>query len=75
MRVLVVEDHEELAATIAVGLRREGMAVDVAFDGEEALRHATQEATTSSCSTATSRSSTATRSAGRSSPPARRPRC
>jgi DNA-binding response OmpR family regulator len=24
MRVLVVEDHKELAATIAVGLRREG---------------------------------------------------
>jgi DNA-binding response OmpR family regulator len=39
MRVLVVEDHKELAATIAVGLRREGMAVDIVFDGEEALRH------------------------------------
>jgi DNA-binding response OmpR family regulator len=37
MRVLVVEDHKELAATVAVGLRREGMAVDLAFDGEEAL--------------------------------------
>jgi len=41
MRVLVVEDHRELAATIAVGLRREGMAVDIAHDGREALRHAT----------------------------------
>ncbi len=40
MRILVVEDHKELAATIAVGLRREGMAVDIAFDGEDALRHA-----------------------------------
>jgi DNA-binding response OmpR family regulator len=40
MRVLVVEDHKELAATIAVGLRREGMAVDITFDGEDALRHA-----------------------------------
>jgi DNA-binding response OmpR family regulator len=40
MRVLIVEDHRELAATIAVGLRREGMAVDIAFDGEDALRHA-----------------------------------
>ena len=40
MRVLVVEDHKELAATIAVGLRREGMAVDIAFDGEDAQRHA-----------------------------------
>ena len=40
MRVLVVEDHKELAATTAVGLRREGMAVDIAFDGEDALGHA-----------------------------------
>ena len=40
MRVLVVEDHKELAATIAVGLRREGMAVDIAFDGADALLHA-----------------------------------
>ena len=43
MRVLVVEDHRELAATIAVGLRREGMAVDIVFDGEEALGHAARE--------------------------------
>jgi DNA-binding response OmpR family regulator len=43
MRVLVVEDHRELAATIAVGLRREGMAVDIAFDGEDALRHAARD--------------------------------
>jgi DNA-binding response OmpR family regulator len=40
MRVLIVEDHRELAATIAIGLRREGMAVDIAFDGEDGLRHA-----------------------------------
>src|SRR6266446_2708400 len=40
MRVLVVEDHKELAATIAVGLRREGMAVDIVFDGDDALGHA-----------------------------------
>jgi DNA-binding response OmpR family regulator len=40
MRVLIVEDHKELAATIAVGLRREGIAVDITFDGEDALRHA-----------------------------------
>jgi DNA-binding response OmpR family regulator len=40
MRVLIVEDHRELAATIAVGLRREGMAVDIVFDGEDALQHA-----------------------------------
>jgi DNA-binding response OmpR family regulator len=40
MRVLVVEDQKELAATIAVGLRREGMAVDIVFDGEAALERA-----------------------------------
>jgi DNA-binding response OmpR family regulator len=40
MRVLVVEDHRELAATVAVGLRREGMAVDLAHDGASALEHA-----------------------------------
>jgi DNA-binding response OmpR family regulator len=37
MRLLVVEDHEVLAAAVAAGLRREGMAVDVALDGQEAL--------------------------------------
>jgi DNA-binding response OmpR family regulator len=40
MRVLLVEDHVELAETVATGLRREGMAVDVAFDGFEALERA-----------------------------------
>jgi len=37
--VLVVEDFEILARTIATGLRREGMAVDVVLDGEDALLH------------------------------------
>jgi DNA-binding response OmpR family regulator len=37
MRVLVVEDFEVLAQSIATGLRREGMAVDVALDGNAAL--------------------------------------
>jgi DNA-binding response OmpR family regulator len=37
MRVLVVEDHEILTRAIGDGLRREGMAVDLAFDGNEAL--------------------------------------
>jgi DNA-binding response OmpR family regulator len=37
MRVLVVEDHPRLAQTVATVLRREGMAVDIAFDGREAL--------------------------------------
>jgi DNA-binding response OmpR family regulator len=39
MRVLVVEDFEILARTIATGLRREGMAVDVVLDGDDALAH------------------------------------
>src|SRR3984957_6688790 len=39
MRVLLVEDHVELADTVAAGLRREGMAVDVALDGNDALAH------------------------------------
>jgi DNA-binding response OmpR family regulator len=43
MRVLVVEDHKELAATIAVGLRREGMAVDIAFDGSDALNRSARD--------------------------------
>ena len=37
MRVLVVEDESYLADAIAVGLRRETMAVDVVGDGAEAL--------------------------------------
>jgi DNA-binding response OmpR family regulator len=37
MRVLVVEDFEILARSIATGLRREGMAVDVVLDGTDAL--------------------------------------
>ncbi|HEX3803639.1 MAG TPA: response regulator transcription factor [Solirubrobacteraceae bacterium] len=40
MRVLVVEDHTELAETVASGLRREGMAVDIAQDGETGLANA-----------------------------------
>jgi DNA-binding response OmpR family regulator len=37
MRVLVAEDHERLARSVALGLRRYGMTVDVALDGDEAL--------------------------------------
>lgn len=37
MRVLVVEDHARLADSVARVLRREGMAVDVAYDGSVAL--------------------------------------
>ena len=35
MRVLVVEDEQRLADAIARGLRAEGMAVDVAYDGTD----------------------------------------
>lgn len=37
MRVLVVDDEADLTEAVARGLRREGYAVDVAFDGDEAL--------------------------------------
>jgi DNA-binding response OmpR family regulator len=37
MRVLVAEDFEVMARSIGTGLRREGMAVDVVLDGDEAL--------------------------------------
>src|SRR4029450_7888346 len=37
VRVLVVEDEQVLAEAIARGLRRQGMAVDLALDGAEAL--------------------------------------
>ena len=37
VRVLVVEDFEPMARAIVTGLRREGMAVDAAYDGGAAL--------------------------------------
>jgi len=40
MKVLVVEDEAPLADAIARGLRREGMAVDTAHDGDLALEKA-----------------------------------
>jgi DNA-binding response OmpR family regulator len=40
VRVLVAEDHRKLADTVATGLRREGMAVDVVLDGRDALDRA-----------------------------------
>src|SRR6266516_699561 len=50
MRVLVVEDFEVLARSIATGLRREGMAVDVVLDrdlpgvpGDEVCRRIVNE--------------------------------
>jgi DNA-binding response OmpR family regulator len=40
MRVLVIEDDRELAEAIGLGLRREQLAVDVAFDGRAGLERA-----------------------------------
>ncbi|MFC1420027.1 response regulator transcription factor [Streptacidiphilus cavernicola] len=37
MRVLVVEDEEHLARVLQIGLRKEGIAVDVVHDGSTAL--------------------------------------
>jgi len=41
VRVLVVEDEAPLADAVARGLRREGMAVDVAYDGVDGHEKAT----------------------------------
>jgi two-component system, OmpR family, response regulator VanR len=40
VRVLVAEDESKVADAVARGLRREGMAVDVAYDGATALEKA-----------------------------------
>jgi two-component system OmpR family response regulator len=40
LRVLIVEDHQKLAALIRRGLRKEGMAVDLSPNGLEGLRRA-----------------------------------
>jgi DNA-binding response OmpR family regulator len=40
VRVLVIEDHAEMAETVAIGLRRAQMAVDVALDGPAGLERA-----------------------------------
>jgi len=40
VRVLVIEDDQEMAQAVASGLRREKMAVDVAFDGPAGLERA-----------------------------------
>ena len=44
MRVLIIEDERDLAEAIARGLRRDGLAVDVALDGEAGLEKATVNA-------------------------------
>ena len=37
MRILIVEDEKDLAEALARGLRRQGYAADIAYNGEEAL--------------------------------------
>ncbi len=41
MRVLVVEDEQAIADAVARGLRRYGMSVDVAYDGDDGYGKAT----------------------------------
>ena len=40
MRLLIIEDEEELVSALARGLRREGYAVDVALDGQQGWEQA-----------------------------------
>ena len=40
MRILIVEDEAKMAAYLKRGLEEQGFVVDVAFDGDEGLRHA-----------------------------------
>jgi DNA-binding response OmpR family regulator len=44
MRVLIVEDERVLADAIAEGLREESIAVDVVYDGDDALERASHTA-------------------------------
>ena len=44
MRILVVEDEEAMAASLAWGLRAEGYVVDVTTDGRDALWQARETA-------------------------------
>ena len=70
MRVLVAEDFEVLARSIGTGLRREGMAVDVVLDGDDALEHLAVTRYDVWCLTGICPVCTATRSAAGSPRPA-----
>ena len=37
MRILITEDEKDLAEALARGMRQQGYAADIAYDGEEAL--------------------------------------
>jgi hypothetical protein len=54
-RVLVIEYEVEMADAVAVGLRREQIAIDVALDGRVVSNWPCSTITTQSCSTATYR--------------------
>ena len=44
MRILVVEDEQAMADAIALGLTKNGYAVDTVYDGEDGLDYAMTEA-------------------------------
>src|SRR3954447_15183155 len=44
MRILVVEDERRLASSLRAGLEAEGFAVDTAYDGQEGLWYARENA-------------------------------
>ena len=60
-RVLVVDDEPQILRALRINLKARGYEVDVAGDGEEALRLAAQQPPTWSCSTSGCRTSTASR--------------
>ncbi|HEU5187159.1 MAG TPA: response regulator transcription factor [Candidatus Saccharimonadales bacterium] len=43
MRLLIIEDEQKIARALKKGLRQEGFAVDVCFNGDEGLRFALDE--------------------------------
>jgi hypothetical protein len=61
-RVLVADDLRDSADSLGLLIELMGHAVEVAYDGEEALRGASASGPTSSCSTSACPSSTASRS-------------
>ncbi len=44
MKVLVVEDDKKIATAVKRGLEAEGFTVEVAFDGDDGLWRATEDA-------------------------------
>ena len=75
MRVLVAEDEPLLADTIAHGLRRRSMAVDVCYDGDAALERVMVHRYDVVILDRDCRGCMVMRCAGRSSPQAEKPGC